>query len=178
MPQVIAESIHRVEIVFRKRERAGGGGSPGIDQGRLQHLILRGAAAHEAASVFDVNMDVGPQVEAVAERGKALLHDGGGDDGIDFHAGDIVAAIGQRARHVPATAGPDDQGLAAGAERVGQRRALVHQVAALAGGKMVEIESGDVGGGIGVDHDAIAAFARSIHQPDARKDVPVLEDFV
>jgi hypothetical protein len=80
--QVIAEGVGGVEVVLGKREGAGGGGGPGIHQGGLQHLVLVGAAAHEAAAVLHENVDVGAQVEAPAEPGEALAHDGGGDDGL------------------------------------------------------------------------------------------------
>ena len=63
MRKIIAKRIGRVEIVFGKRESAGGGGSPGIHQRRLNHLILLRAAAHETAAVFDVDMHVRPQIE-------------------------------------------------------------------------------------------------------------------
>ena len=90
--EVVAEGVGGVEVVFGEREGAGGGGGPGVHQGGLQHLVFVGAAADEAAAVFDEDVHVGAQVEAVAELGEALAHDGVGDDRVDLDAGDVVAA--------------------------------------------------------------------------------------
>ena len=62
----------------------------------------------------------GRRYSPLAQAEESLAHDGGGDDGVDLDAGDVVAAGSQRARHVPAAAGPDDQGLGAGPEHIGQ----------------------------------------------------------
>ncbi len=124
MQQVIAEGVAGVEVVLGERERAGGGGGPGIHQGGLQHLIFVGAAADEAAAVLHVDVNLGTQIEIVAEPGEALAHDRVGDDAVDLDGGDIGAAAVEGARHVPAAAGSDDQGLGAGADGIGERRTL------------------------------------------------------
>ncbi len=67
MIQIVAECVGGVEIVFRKRERAGGGGGPGVHQGRLQHLIFFRTAPDKAAAVFDEQVHFGPEIEAVAQ---------------------------------------------------------------------------------------------------------------
>ena len=118
--QVIAERVGGVEIVLRKREGAGRGGGPGIHQGGLHHLVFLLAAAHEAAAVFHEDAHVGAQIDAAALRPRTIAHHGGGDDGVDLDAGDIVAAGSQRAGHVPAAAGADDQRLGAGPHGIGQ----------------------------------------------------------
>ena len=176
--EVIAKGVGGVEIVLGKREGAGRGGRPGIHQGGLQHLVLVGAAAHEAAAVLDENVDVGAQVETAAEPGEALAHDGGGDDGIDLDSGDVVAAGSQRARHVPAAAGPDDQSLGARPDGIGKAGALLEQVAAVARREVVEIEIGDGGGGVGIDEDGVPAFIGVVHNGHARKVVPLDEPLV
>ncbi len=42
---------------------------------------------------------------------------------------------------------------------------------------MVEIEVGDIGGGVGVDEDGLASFRFLVHQRDAREGVPADEGF-
>src|SRR5579871_5545854 len=107
MRKIVAEGFLRVEIVFGKREGAGGGGCPGVDERGLNDLILFGRAAHETAAVLDVNVHIGTQIEIAAELRILLPHDRGADDGIDFDAGNIVAAGGKGARYVPSPAGSD-----------------------------------------------------------------------
>ena len=89
-----------------------------------------------------------------------------------------MAAVGERAGHVPTAAGADDERLGAGAKGVGQGGTLVGQVVTVGVAQLVGIESGDVGGGIGVDHDAIAAFGAPVDQADAREHVPFLKNLV
>ena len=120
MREVIVERVGGVEIVFRKREGAGGGGGPGVHQSGLHHLILFDAAAHEGAAVFDWTPNSGPRIEPWLSRHEFVAHDVVGDDGIDLDGGDIVAAGGQRARDVLPAARADDQGFGAGTD---QRRA-------------------------------------------------------
>ena len=60
--EIIAHGVDGIQVVLRKRERAGGGGSPGIDQRGLQHLKAIRAAAHEGAAVLDVDVHVGAQI--------------------------------------------------------------------------------------------------------------------
>ena len=78
-------------------------------------------------------------------------------------------------RDVPAAAGADDQRFGAGPQHVGKARAFMQQVGALGVGEMVQIVTGDPGGGIGVDHDGWIAAASLIHQRDARDRVPAHE---
>ena len=60
--------------------------------------------------------------------------------------------------------GPMIRVLAPGPHGVGQAGALFQQVVALARGEVVEIESGDIGGGVGVDDDGLAALGFLVHQ--------------
>ena len=120
--EVIAEGVAGVEVVFGEGEGAGGGGGPGIDEGGLEDLVLIGAAADEAAAVLDEDVNVGAEVEAVAERGEALAHDGVGDDAVDLDGGDVGAAAVEGAGDVPAAAGSDDEGFGGGADGVGKAR--------------------------------------------------------
>ena len=172
MQQVIAQGVGGVEIVLREGECAGRGGGPGIHQGGLHHLILLVAAAHEAAAVFHEDVHVGTQIDAAALGHVAVAHDGGGDDGVDLDAGNIVAAGGQRAGDVPTAAGPDDQGFGAGTHGIGQGRPLFQKLVAFAGGEVREIEAGDAGGSVRVDEDGVVADG------DAREAVPLHELFL
>ena len=99
-------------------------------------------------------MNLGPQIKVMAELRILLPHDGVRDDGVDLDGGDVVAAGGQCARHIPAPAGSDDQGFGAGADHIGEAGAFVEQLVALAVEQVVEVELGDAGGGVGVDDDA------------------------
>jgi hypothetical protein len=130
------------------------------------------AAAHEAAAVFHEDVHVRAQIETAALRHETITHDGGGDDGVDFDAGNIVTPGSQRARHVPAPAGTDDQRLGSGPYGVRQGRALLQQLMALVRGEVREIEAGDAGGGVRVDEDTVIAHA------DAREAVPLHELFL
>ena len=58
-----------------------------------------------------------------------LAHDGVGDDGIDLHRGDVVAAGGQRARHVVAAARADDQRFRARTQDIGKSGPSCEQLA-------------------------------------------------
>ena len=172
MQQVIAEGVGGVEIVLRKGKGAGRCGSPRIHQGGLHHLVSLVAAAHETAPVFHEDAHVRTQIDAAAPRHVLIAHHGGGDDGVDLHGRDIVAAGSQCARHVPAAARTDDQGLGSGAHGIGQRRTLFEQFVALARGEMREIEAGDAGGSVRVDEDGVVAHG------DAREAVPLHELFL
>ena len=66
MREVVVEGVRGVEIVFGERERAGGGGGPGVHQRGLQHLIFFRAAAHEGAAVLDEHVNFGTEIQAVA----------------------------------------------------------------------------------------------------------------
>src|SRR5207245_6728213 len=151
--EIVDESIRCIKIVFRKCKCACGGGGPGIDERRLQHLIFFAAAPYKAAPVFYHDVYVGTQINAAAQLRILLPHDGGGDDGINLDAGDVVAARGQRARHIPSAAGADDEALGGGPDRVGQAGTLVEQIAPVALGQVVEIEIRDAGGGVGIDEN-------------------------
>ena len=175
--QVIAEGVGGVEVVFGERESAGGGGRPGVHQGGLQHLVFVFAAAHEAAAVLHEEMNLGTQIEVVAEPGEALAHDGVGDDAVDLDRGDIGAAAVQRARHVPPAARSDDQRLGAGAHGIRQRRTLQREIAAVVRSEIGEIEFRNRGGRIGVDDNAVAAIGLA-YDADPRKVVPLREEFV
>src|ERR1039458_2288834 len=175
--EVIAEGVAGVEVVFGEGESARGSGGPGIHQGGLQHLIFVGTAAHEAAAVLHLDVHLGAQIEAVAERGEALAHDGIGDDTVDLDGGDIGAAAIEGAGDVPTAAGSDDEGFGAGANGIGEGGALQGEVAAGVGCEVGEIEFRDVGGGVGVDDDAVAAIG-VVDDADARKIVPPGEDLI
>src|SRR5262249_53141028 len=151
MREVIAEGVDGVEVVLGKCERAGSSGRPRIDERRLNDLILLIAAADKAAAVFDMDVNLGPQVEAVAEIGEALAHDGVGDDRVDLDAGDVAAAAVEGARNVPSAARSDDQRLGGGTDDVRKRRDLIAEMARRFVRKMVEIVLKDGGSGVAID---------------------------
>ena len=101
--------------------------------------------------------------------GETLAHDGVGDDAVDLDGGDVVCCRVEGARDVPAAAGSDDQGLGAGADGIGQCRALQGEIADVVRREVVEIELGDGGGGVGIDHDLVAAIGLA-DDADARED--------
>ena len=177
MQQVIAESVAGVEVVFGEGECAGGGGGPGVDQGGLQHLVFVVAAAHEAAAILHVDVNLGAQIEIVAQPGEALAHDGVGDDAVDLDGGHIGAAAVKGARNVPPASGSDDQGLRAGANRIRERRTVDGEVVAVLRSEVGEIEFRDGRRGVGVDHNPMPAIGLP-KQADARKIVPGGEDLV
>ena len=114
MRKVIVECVGGVQIVFGKRESAGGRGSPGVNQCRLNHLIFFGAPPHEGSAVFLFDPHPRLEVDSMAVVGEFIAHDGVRDDGIDLHRGDIAAAAGQRASHVIASSGADHQRFGGG----------------------------------------------------------------
>src|SRR5436190_7020419 len=131
MREVIVERVGGIEIVLGERERTRRRGGPGVHERGLEDLIRVGAAANEAAAIFDVHVNVGAEIKASTQFGKALPHDGGGDDLIDLDGGHVVAAGSERARDVPTTPGADDQRLGAGPDRVWERLARDLEIAAL-----------------------------------------------
>ena len=88
-------------------------------------------------------------------------------------AGHIGAAAVQRARHVPPAARSDDQRLRAWAHRIRQRRTLQREIAAIVRSEVGEIEFRNRRGGIGIDHDAVAAVGLA-DDADPRKIVPLV----
>ena len=139
-------------------------------------LVL--AAAHKASAVFGIEMHLRAEVEPAAEVWKSLAHDHLRDQRIDLDGGDVCAAAGDGAGDVPAAAGADDQRLGRGKDHVGQAGALIAQVAQVARGKMLEIEIGDLRGGVGVDEDGRFAGVLLRRDGDAREAVPLDEQFV
>src|ERR1035438_8425828 len=106
--EVIMEGVGGVKVVLGKGESAGGRGSPGVYKCRLNHLEPVFTVAHEASPVFDVDMDIGPQIQVVAELRPPLPHDCGADDWAILNAGDVMAAGSQRAGTIPTAARADD----------------------------------------------------------------------
>jgi hypothetical protein len=126
--EVVDKGVGGVEIILSEGEGAGGGGSPGVDEGGLDDLIFLVAAADEAAAVFDDDFDFRAEVEAAAFLGELLHHDGVGDDGIDFDGRDVFAAGGDGAGDVVASAGSDDEGFGAIFEAVRERGAFAEEL--------------------------------------------------
>ncbi len=126
--EVFAKRLDRVEIVFAERECAGRRRRPGIHQRHLHHVVLVVAVAHKRAAIADMHVHLGNLVEVKRVVGEAIAHDVVGNDGIDFDAGDIRAAVGHGAQHVNATARPDDGEVAVRTQHVRHRRGRRHQV--------------------------------------------------
>ena len=123
-------------------------------------------------------MDIGALIKIAAELRKFLPHDGVGDDGVHFDAGDVLGTGGQSAGNVPPAAGSDDERFGAGPDGVRETGALQQQILKVVLGEILEIEAGNAGGGVGVNDDEMAAGALVLHEADARQAVPLGEDFV
>jgi hypothetical protein len=154
MFEVLPESLHSVQIIFTERESAGGSGGPGIDQGHLHDIETLRRGAQIGAAIGDVEVNIGPLVEMFGISGVTAAHDGVGNDGIYFDAGDAGAAAGQGTQHVNASARTDNGKISAGPENVGQRRRAGHENAFPRRTPHVFwFDIHDVSGGIGIDHD-------------------------
>src|SRR5260370_784974 len=109
MLEIVAESVSGVEVVLRQGEGSRRGGGPGVNQRRLNHVVFRLAAAHKTAAVLYHDVYFRPLVQVVTQVRKLLPHDGGGDDRIDLHAGNVAAAGRERPQHIPTATWSDDQ---------------------------------------------------------------------
>ncbi len=102
-----------------------------------------------------------------------------GDDRVDLHGGDVVAAGGQRARHVPSAARADDQGLGARPDRVGQGRPLRQsRPCRWLASRCVEIVIGNRGGGVGIDDDGVPVLLRQVHSAMREKLFHLMKNLV
>ena len=171
MFEVLPEGFHGIEIIFTQRESAGGGGGPGIDQSHLHHIETLRRGTQIGAAIGDVEVDVGPLVKMFGIIGVTSAHDGIGNDGIDFNAGDAGAAVGQGAQYVNASARTDDGEISMGTQNIGQRRGAGHENAFPRRTRHAFwFDIHDVSGGIGIDHNCfVMALAIHFH---ARQGIP------
>ncbi len=100
-----------------------------------------------------------------------------GDEAVDLHRGDVVAAAGEGARNVPSSARTDDQRFRARPQGVGKAGTLVQQLEALTGRQAaVPIELRDSSAGVAVDDDGPTHALFPAHvltgNGDAGKTVP------
>ena len=168
--EVFAEGFDGVEVVLAEGEGPGGGGSPGIHQRHLHDVVLIMAVADERTAIADVHVHFGNLVEVIGVIGEAVAHDVVGDDGIDFDAGDVGAAIRHRAQHIHTAARADDGEVTARAQHVGQRRRSRHQIAPVIVAPMMRVGIHQVGAGVGVDDDGLGPAL--VVDFDSRQRVP------
>ena len=173
MVEVLFKGLDGIQTVLAKRERACRRRSPGIHQRHLHHVVLLTAVAYEGAPVGNVHMHFGQFIEVVGEVRIAAAHDVVRDDGIDFDAGDVPAAVGNGAQYIDSSARPYDGEVAPGAEYVGERRWCRHKVVAIPGVPVVRVGIHDVGIGVGIDHDHLGA--PDFINFDARQRIPLGE---
>src|SRR5690242_5797442 len=87
----------------------------------------------------------------------APAHDSGSNDGIDFDAGNIWAAIGYSAENIDTSARPDDGELPMRPQDIGQSGRSGHEIGLPVGVvPLRDVRIHDVGGGISVDDNHLA----------------------
>ena len=170
--EVVLESLHGVERVFRQGESAGGGRCPGVDQGGLDDVESVVGSPNEATPLVCHNGDALMGVQIGALAGEAFAHDSLRDDRIDLDSRDVFRAGGQRIDDVRTTARSDDQSVTGAAVVKGvDQRTDISVPAAL----WNRIGTGDARGSAGVYLDVKLPVLEAF-DGDARKSVPFLEN--
>ena len=103
-----------------------------------------------------MNVDARPLVKMLGVLRISISHNGGGDDGIDFDAGNAGASVRDGAQHIDAAARADDGKLTVRPQNIGQRGRSGHQVVFPFRALPVrQVRVHDVGGRVGINDDRL-----------------------